>query len=493
MSILQRSWGRFLCTPPKKDQILYMIPWDNLVDFYHATSESTLNERTTIKIRDQLRGDFEGQSCCSFTEAARQRFFEMTGCIATERYGSTTTGIEYLRIGKAPELPTAVQALLPDIAPMLDHPFEVQRFDGNGRGVFAAIASRLLGPILQRKIILNVPHGHSQEYSPRGAFQIHIWSTPHHHLERAQSLPRSIWGVRVGCDDSAFGPKELHQEGSVLIRDGKYIVAELLENALYVHHDLVHYGRDYEFELFAKLLEKAAEQLAGTERWEELRREAQEAFAKRQRETFAAFVQKGIPQRASRHEAAVKTARQKADEARTTCMEAERELFNLQQAVNDPKMVAERFEEEFTRLSDGSLDGVVSLTLHEHDGRHHLTVRTTELTAHNRNTGKNHLLGHFEITLYLDDGSVRFTNLDRTFKGYDAHNQHAPHVYQSGRPCLGNIETELATYIAHYELEAAIGLSIAFLQTGADDGDPLGRVIHSFPEVNHKTTKGVAA
>lgn len=492
MSLLQRSWGRFLRTPPKEDKVLYMIPWRDLVDIYH-TSEQTIDERTVIRIRDQLGGDFEGFHCCSFTEAARQRLFELTKCIAVERYGSATTGVEYLRIGKAPRLSTSIQARLPEVQPMLDYPFEVQRFNGEGKDVFATIASRLLGPILQRKIILNVPHGRSQEYSPRGAFQIHVWSTPHHHLRSSIEPPRTIWGIPTHFREVAFQPREPHHEGSIFLQDGDYIVAELMENALYIHHDLVHNGFDSNFELFARLMEKTAEQMLGTEHWEGLRLQAQEVFAKRQRETFAAFVQKSIPQRASRHEEAVQTARQKADKARRACVEAERELFNLQQAANDPKLVAKHFQEEFSRLSKRLLDGVMSITLHEHNGSHHLRVRTTELTAYNRNTGKTHLLGHFEIILHLDDGRVLFINLDRMSDGRRDNAAHAPHVDSNGVPCLGNIQTELGTYIAHYELEAAITLSIAFLQTGADDSDSLGREIHTFPVINPRLTEGAAA
>lgn len=126
---------------------------------------------------------------------------------------------------------------------------------GERRQSFVDNTQRILGPILNQNIIISVPHDEVQKPISDGNFYIWIWSAPKN--TKHVYPPEIINSIRVSCRDEAFSPPGL---GDV-ISDQKYKVAELLENNLYIFHDICHTGNDNELRLYSWILEKARELL----------------------------------------------------------------------------------------------------------------------------------------------------------------------------------------------------------------------------------------
>jgi hypothetical protein len=374
---------------------------------------------------------------------------------------------------------------------MLAHQFEVKQFNGEGQDKFAYLVSRILGPTVNRKIIFSVPHGVRQPYSNLGGFQVYVWSTPDEtcHRDHDGWTPSCIWGYNVDHIHGPFRPDPMRPDAGMLIKDGDYAVAELFENALYIHHDLVHESTADALHIMARVLQEAANYVRNPEKLKDEICKAREAYLQKQQAEFEALVQKAIPSRAENRKGNMDAARREVARLRQQCFEAERKLFGLEHAMLDPAVVAERFRSEFAKLQQGKVAFVEKVEFRvDGDDVPQMHVYTSELTAKDTRSGKTYVLGHYRIELNLDakkdeydeyyDSTIKMFNLDRQPEDY-----HHPHVDTDGTPCLGNLGQQLPEYVAHFEIEAAITLAIAFLQTlNPDDGGWV--YIQNFPLVD---------
>jgi len=450
---------------------------------HENVSNSQFEEWTGLDLNARF-DVFEREKVLSFSEAELRAFLERSGLVMIERYGSGTANVEWVRIIRKPSLPWLMEWKCANTDAFLEHQFQVGRYAGkNWRGV-AYVTTRFLSPTLRRKILFEVPHGSSRECAERGAFQIYVWSTPHHGIVRNSTPPVKLWGNPVDCRDPAFQPAE-HTLG-VNIWDGAYSVAELFPNALYIHHDLVETGSNNELKILSHLLNETIRLLNDPVGFNALVERAREEWEQTQRTIFTTLVEHSIPARSDRHREAVTAAQDKINAALASLAAAERELFGLQQSVLDPKSVAQRFEAEILKIQQGGVALVEKILFRNGEGEvPRLCVRTKEITSVNPKTNKTHLLGRYEIIFDLQNTEhIRFNNLDRR-----PDNCHGPHLNEHGAPCLGNIRRDLTGYLGHFEVEAAITLAIAFLQSPNPD-DAWGRNILLFPLVEDGVVQG---
>lgn len=136
-----------------------------------------------------------------------------------------------------------------------DYPVSTGHWNGENQSRFVKIAAEILRPAVLKAIVIDVPHGDC--YEPVGSndcFYIHIWSAPPG-VVRDNNTPHYIWQQKVACPDPSFRDFR----GGIKIKDGKYTVATLMKNDLYINHDICHYGRESELEIFRLLLKKTAE------------------------------------------------------------------------------------------------------------------------------------------------------------------------------------------------------------------------------------------
>lgn len=352
-------------------------------------------------------------------------------------------------------------------------------FNGRARDHFAYIARHILGPAIKREMSLMVPHGRYEPYTAEGPFRVLVWSSSDELYRRDEQPPDRIWDIPVLCRDPAHIP---HRTDGVLLNYGRYAVAELLPNALYIHHDIVHHGCNEEFELFAEIMVRAAKLVANPEEYARYLEEAHAQAALREQNAFIDMVRLAASKRGQRQNGALKVAEKRARRLATEYFSAERDVFALRQEKVDPAVMEKRFIDEFEKLKTGKVNMIEGVTF-DAKTPDFLTVHTKEIiAAHPRKLGELRLIGRCDAEYNLSTGDVRITNRDRTVPLENGGVAHTPHVFstQARDVCLGNIRSELRAYIAHFEIEAAAVLTVAFLQSITDDGGYISR-FEKFP------------
>ncbi len=137
----------------------------------------------------------------------------------------------------------------------------INNWNGENKDSFRMIVQEILETIV-KDVMLHVPHNHNHEPIYDECFHIFIWSSPKGN--NTIDVPEKIWDVKVNCRDEAFAPSGWGIE----IRDNDYVVAELIDYNLYIHHDICHCGTEEELAIFRKILEKVIELIPSPEeRW----------------------------------------------------------------------------------------------------------------------------------------------------------------------------------------------------------------------------------
>lgn len=107
-----------------------------------------------------------------------------------------------------------------------------------------------------------------------------------------------------------------------------------------------------------------------------------------------------------------------------------------------------------------------------------IQVFTNTLYCVDPRSKKCHDIGEFRIDLHFD-GVIRFNNLTRKVDGYK-NQMNAPHVYQSGEPCLGNLSEVIPQLFAHYEFSTLAMIAIQFIEN-VNVNDYAGAYIDKWP------------
>lgn len=459
-------------------------------DFFDAFREAGFDINTVQTI------EFEENDVYVFTEEELSALLERAGFYVSTLEPSRTENVTWVwfkkiaalrlrkelitKIGK-PNLTALSQCKVETPAVSLPHEY-------------AYVIAAMLQSIIKRPVELTVPHTHRLPYKPDGPFQIYIWSsTPAG--ERIGIVPEKIWGIRVSVRDASYVPdarKDTHwfknKEKSVVLSDRGYAVAELFPNALYVHHDLVHYGRPEELELFVELLNRCRPFFLEPDAFEKYLQEAERIRLEQEARAFPLLVERSVEMRATRQKAAIEVAERNVKETKQAYFEAERTLFAEQQVLLNPDVMKERFLFEYTKLRDGGVDFIEGVTFDPQDEEDTVVLHTGEIVVEHPRRGSMHRLGKFDVTLKLATGGVFIFNRTRVLKQPDGREIHSPHIFRDGAVCLGNIEREMTSYIAHYELEAAAVLAVAFLQSVRNDESYLSR-LELFPVIDKKVTE----
>lgn len=99
-----------------------------------------------------------------------------------------------------------------------------------------------------------------------------------------------------------------------------------------------------------------------------------------------------------------------------------------------------------------------------------------------QNISKNILYGRFIICVNMSNGDIRIINTD-----FDVLSKAHPHVFVSGNPCLGNIQTDIASLIGSYELSTLTSLLLGYLEA-SNYRDIEGAKVSNWPyiELNDK-------
>lgn len=149
---------------------------------------------------------------------------------------------------------------------------------------FIAAARKTLLPVVKKDIEIFVPHSGVMKPKKNGKFNVFIWSAAED--IRGHRVPDKLWNIPVECRNSEFSPS--NKLGSKVISDGDYAVAEIIDNNLYIFHDICHYGTDNEKKIFARILEEAAKLLGRPKNGKELKDEKQKRLEETKRKYIEA-------------------------------------------------------------------------------------------------------------------------------------------------------------------------------------------------------------
>jgi hypothetical protein len=333
----------------------------------------------------------------------------------------------------------------------------INDWEGKNDQDFKRVAEEILLPAVKTNVALHVPHGNARSPIYDGDFHIFFWSSP----RGSNSIPppSTIWETKVDCPDKSFLPSGR----GVAICDNAtgYAVAELVDNNLYIHHDLCHCGTPKELKIFGRLLTEVIQLIKIDKRNPEEKAlylaKMKEEMRKRSREAYTSLLSK-------RKELSQASAQETIEENKSRIKNLRAELIQLIRQVSEAKRALAgstavssadllRYGQEYDKLlaSPKVLDVRVA--------DEQVNIFTDILYCRNPKTGRTHEIGKFNIEIKADEG-IRWFNLTRQVE-----EKNAPHIDSDGDACLGNAEEIVPELLANYEFAALAMIAIQFVES----------------------------
>jgi len=401
------------------------------------------------------------------TKARFKTFLAKTGLKVNyiERY---STGVSSVNLSPSSILAPRVHELFGLRTDIPKYPIKVSSWDGCAKKKHMAILQNILAPVVKRRVHITVPH-HEQR-SPttsKSEFKIFVWSSPAY---KEQSVPSTMFGQSVGCRDSGYGPSG---EGIPLEHDG-FVFGELFPNCLYIHFDAVHKDRVQDRIIFAEMMLIVAATLSGTD-MTKFEAQRAERVAKAELEAFKSFTRQSIKRVETRHAKELKVLDSEIRRMHKQIFDLERTAAVIRAGGKDggadaiEKQVLEEFEKlkgGFANIEEAKFSG------------DELTVVTAPINSVCKRTGNHYHLGRVKIKLpFSNAGSIYMTSVGQ--------NKCIPHAEDrtTGKTCLGTAESDIRSYMANYEMLAAVSMMLAFLEGGIDTEDMWGRKLKEFPNL----------
>ncbi|HEY9774675.1 MAG TPA: hypothetical protein V6C81_13020 [Planktothrix sp.] len=319
------------------------------------------------------------------------------------------------------------------------------------RAIFQPLVAAILAPEVGACRVKNC-NGIAQSAPADAAFHILVYSA-------ASGVAQCLAPARYQRDDTEtmFAPTGL---GVPLIDDAGFIVAELVDNCLYVLVNPFVNGNLSEAQSFGEVLLKAKEALRQLKSAESdsLRFETVAAAPALGRFCDTGYVDRQREQLRSLHR-------------------QQHELLSYEAAGNGAP------EREFEQICRNSKVLSVKVTYRA------IIVRTDVLYCDSSYNSQLYEIGAFRIRIpFSPRGNVSWRNTTRLVRAYYERRFHAPHVPFFHKPCLGSAKHTFPKLIRDRQFAAAVDLAIAFVQS-ANENDPWGRHVVDWPiaHVRHKT------
>lgn len=331
---------------------------------------------------------------------------------------------------------------------------------------FKEVTEAILSPIIKSTIYMYVPHGTAHEGYKKG-FNIFIWSSQ---IRDKIKCPNKIWGYKVSCTDDSFSPA---YKGEVIC-DDSYVVAELIDNNLYIHHDICHHNTVEELSIYKRVLVEVADILSTSP-------EEREAMLvknlEKTRERYIELCQNRIKSEQKKIQNKLSSAMGNIEENKKTIINDIRKYQEYEFLLNNYKIALKDKQEEFGKEFDKllSMDKVITVDINSRE----VEVFTDTLYCEDPRTGKIHEIGKFRISIPIGRGVIKWNNLTRKVYGCDE-GMHAPHVFKSGKACLGNAEQVIPELVANYQFSIIAMYAIQFIESVNVD-DSAGQYINKWP------------
>ncbi|MFA6594311.1 MAG: hypothetical protein WCT16_03575 [Candidatus Buchananbacteria bacterium] len=352
---------------------------------------------------------------------------------------------------------------------------------------FKTIARNVLLPVVNKDIVISVPHCRIKPLSSDGKFHIEIWSSPEKLLPLVPP-PKEMWGQEVSCYDSLY--RATGSGEAIIDETTGWAVAELFPDNLYIHFDICHNGDPEELKIFKLLLKRVAEflQLSPADK-AKLKKQDEEKILTVNKERYAklllTFSQDKNSRDDSREQVEEMERQIKQHRVALTRLLFSREVINRKRADTSSRFRSrEKLLIEFDQLR--SMPKIKDVTVYEDDV---ISVTTDILYCRNKVTGLLYEIGAFRLDirpeLPIDDedfqDNIAFTNLTRVIKtGLSQTSQH-PHIFNTkDNFCLGNAEEIIPELLSGLEIKALISVMIQFIESVNLD-DSAGKELFLWP------------
>jgi hypothetical protein len=272
-------------------------------------------------------------------------------------------------------------------------------------------------------------------------------------------------------------------------------VAEVVDNALYIHIYLTAHSDSGRTKLFKAILEEYILYFHTPKKKRERTLKSREAQRKKQAE--AEYIKLVEEQKA----VAIQNLIRSVDETDRAVVRYQKELVkNIRKGVDlkerltfletgqakQKKAIKKEYKKilEMKKIKGISFDNGTMI------------VNTTTLYCQDPRTEIIHNIGEFNIHIRINpepeesqspDRLVTFFNLTRRPDGYN-NNMNAPHVFANGTPCLGTLHEILAQQIANYEFAIVVTLALQFIEN-VNTQDSAGKHICRWPVARHSKVR----
>jgi len=356
-------------------------------------------------------------------------------------------------------------------------------WNGNGKSNFCQVAKNRLAKKILQDVRIHIPHGKNHRLINDSYFHIFIWSSPPVKSGGLAQAPQKLWDIDVDSRDAGFGfsgmGKSINYQG--------YSVAELIDNCLYIHHDVCHAGSRNELKIFALILDetvKALELPEMPENYDDHISWFFELKRKKNDRLRSGYIRLAIMESEDRQKEALKI-----QEAYTKSInEIGAELTETVELVNNKKdelIVMEESLEEISAKHAATFERIaknkmVKDILEVNTKR--ISILTNKIYSDDSRSGKTHDIGSCRIDIYIngENGGLIITNQTRCVDGYMPKMQ-APNVLPNGQPFDSNIKLAMPELIAKYMFDVVIANTIKYLEN-VKVNNIAGMYIDKWPE-----------
>lgn len=367
------------------------------------------------------------------------------------------------------------------------NPVTVETWEGNRttRDKFAAVAKDFVEAFGGKQIRLY--DCRANRYNPKtdGRMHIFVWSSPYD-IAGGGTMEKTLFGAPLKWDyaKEILKASVVKKDQGVLFTDDEgYEIGEMVGDNIYILYPLCHGDINLKWDgngadaLFRRILEEAVfirtatpEQKAARARAaaEKRRVQSREEYVKACNGRFDAVIKES--------KKAVDSNPQKVRELQQSIVSLIRETVEatkkLQEMESSRAEAVAAYAREFDKLL--TIPKVVDVRV----AGNTVKVFTETLYCVNPRTKKRHEIGAFRIEMSLA-GGVFWFNLTRKVDGFERSMQ-APHVFVTGKACLGNMEEVIPQLVANYEFAALAMVAINFVESVNVD-DPAGKYIINWP------------
>jgi hypothetical protein len=340
----------------------------------------------------------------------------------------------------------------------------VQGFSNRPLAVVSALSQQLLLPHLGMDILVSHARGENPQPLNDGRFHVFFQASPAGEL--CAKTPEALFGIGMPTREPAFWPSGA---GIAIADDTGFLAAELVENNLYIHAEIIHAGTRNEARLLARLMVAALQELAlkavgGS----------QQNLADTYQTQCLSRV-KGRLENAAANSVIDPEITRQADVTLREAIAATRltESDYLRLEAN------EQFGAEYDELL--SIEKVIDVTV----GNGEILVETNILYCVDTRSGRTHEIGKFQIQIPTEGGRLHWFNRTRLVSisaSNGVRQMHAPHVAADGLACEGTTKEEWPVFIKQRQFAYVIMKAIQFIESVNTD-DVWGKTINHWPVV----------